>query len=96
MLVSAVDPIVVNEALSGVSAGLLAVVATMKLKFAFTVVLANAIGDVFSKAVDRTLRAPLEVLRMGVSVRPVIAPEQKKNCVCARLHAHIPPIVRTH
>ena len=65
----AVDPVTVNEALAGVSSGLIAVVATLRLQFAHTAVLAAAIGDVFFSTLDRFLREPLQSL---------VAPEYHK------------------
>jgi hypothetical protein len=62
VVLTAVDPSMVNEALAGVSSGLMAVLATLKLQFAQTAVLASAIGDVFSKAFDKVLHEPLLVV----------------------------------
>lgn len=60
VVMTAIDPALVNGALSGLMSSTLAVLATLRMQMAKTVVLAAAIGDVFTKALDRFLRAPVE------------------------------------
>uniref|UniRef100_A0A7R9YT47 Uncharacterized protein n=1 Tax=Chlamydomonas euryale TaxID=1486919 RepID=A0A7R9YT47_9CHLO len=54
------DPVKLQEGINGVVAGSAAVVAALRMKFARTVALGTALGDIFTSAADKVLRPSLE------------------------------------
>lgn len=69
LFLKTVDPKRITEALAGINAGLLAVVATLKLQFAKTITLGNAIANTIEEPVDKYLMPHVEKL---------VAPEYHK------------------
>lgn len=62
VVMRAIDPSVLSDAVTGMTSGCFAVLATLKVEMAHTVTLGAAIGDVFRRAAEAVVSGPLHLI----------------------------------
>mmetsp|Transcript_23191 Transcript_23191/g.38146 ORF Transcript_23191/g.38146 Transcript_23191/m.38146 type:complete len:321 (+) Transcript_23191:31-993(+) len=79
VLLKAVDPDKVTEAMAGIYAGLIAVICTLRIRFAQAVTLGASIGDIFSRVAD-TFARPILLEVVPPEYQKWIGPGIKYTC----------------